>query len=288
LPPPNDFGWTGPQSGQKTFRQVLAEAIADLADTGYISPSRIQTWIVQLRNAAERELGSEAQIDDAIRRGLGTQFERYVERAKIIERVPEVSRFNLQTIKPHLRPELDRRIVAAADLIKLRRRDAVEETLARFSGWSTSIPPGGDATVDKREIKADIGKSVAQFRYERRRVEIDQGHKLIANISEIVALDSGAIAGEWHDHGEHDRSYNARKEHMARTGRIYLVRGSWAHERGFVMPIYGFTDEIDKPGQLTFCRCWYRWVNSPRRLPAEMLTDLGREWVARGAQRMAA
>ena len=282
MPPPNDFGWHGAPYGHKTFRQILAEAITDLADHGYVSPDRIHTWIVQLRNAAERELAPEAQIDEMIRRGLGATFDRYIERGKITELVPGVTPFTLQVVKPKLRAELDRRIVASADLIKLHRREAVEGTLQRFQGWSTSIPPGGDSTIDKREVRSEIGKPIAQLKFERRRVEIDQSHKLVANISEIAGLDAGAIAGVWHDHGEHDKSYNARKDHMERVGKTYVVRDCWAHRDGLITAPDGFTDEITKPGQEVFCRCRYTWITSPRRLPVEMLTQRGKDWVARG------
>src|ERR1700734_1879156 len=272
-------------AAQPTFREALAAAIAEISATGYVSPDRINFWVNQLRNAADRELGSSHQIDRDTAHKLGAIYERLADRGKIVERVPEVSRFIITQVKPQLRAELDRRILASADLIKLDRKRAVEATLDRFQGWSTSIPPGGDGTIDKREVRAAIGKSVAQFRYEKRRVEIDQSHKLMANISEIVATDAGAIAGIWHDHGEHDKAYDARKEHLARSGKIFLVRDSWAHQQGLVKSVHGFMDDITKPGVEVYCRCWYQWITSPRRLPDEYLTKKGQEFLAK---RMAA
>jgi hypothetical protein len=281
MPPPDGTSWGG-RRGPQSFQQVLADAIRDLSATGYVSSERVATWITALRNAAERELGSEAEVNEAIKRGLGAQFARFVDGQKLLQRVPDLARWNLQSIKPKLHAELDRRIHAATDLIKLRRQEAVSDTLRRLSGWATSIPPGGDDTVDQRETRTAIGKSMAQFRFEKRRCEIDQGFKLISNISEITANEAGAIAGVWHDHGEHDRSYNARKEHMERAEKIFLVRDSWAHQQGLVKPIHGYTDEITKPGQEVYCRCYYRWITSPRRLPDEMLTRKGQEWIERG------
>jgi hypothetical protein len=32
------------------------------------------------------------------------------------------------------------------------------------------------------------------------------------------------------------------------------------------------------------CRCYYVWITSPRRIPAELLTIRGKEWVERGRQ----
>lgn len=271
-----------------SFRKVLADAIADMAATGYVSRERIDQWIVRLRNVAERDLGPESQIDEATARQLGMIFERLAEKGGIERYVPGVSRYTLAMVKPQLRAELDRRILASADLIKLHRRDAIDRTLARLVGWSTSIPPGGDGTIDKREVRSTIGKSMAQFKFERRRVDVDQGHKLIANVSNLVATDAGAIAGIWHSHGEHDRSYNARKEHLARAGKLYLIRDSWAHRDGLVKPMHGYMDEIDMVGQLPFCRCFYQYVTSPRRLPDEMLTRAGQRWIEETKARMAA
>jgi hypothetical protein len=297
MPPPPPEGsqwpskWTlqyGNQTPrQPTFRQLLAEAVRELSDEGYTSAERIAEWMTRLRNAAERELGPDAAIDVESREALGAIFQRWVDRNKIAERVEGVTRFGIGIVKPQLRAELDRRILASADLIKLHRREAVERSLQRFRGWSTSIPPGGDGTIDKRETRTAIGKSVAQFQYESRRVQVDQSHKLVANVSEIVAVDGGAIAAVWHSHGEHDKSYNARKEHLARAGRVYLVRDSWAQKEGLVkLAGSQYTDEIDKPASAVFCRCYFTWITSPRRLPEELLTKRGHEWIARG--RMAA
>src|SRR6202012_3807541 len=108
-------------------------------------------------------------------------------------------------------------------LIKVRKSEAVGRTLQRLLGWATSIPPGGDEAINRREVKTEIGKSVSQFKFECRRVEIDQSAKLIANVSNIVAMDSGAIAATWHSHGERDKAYNARKDHLERAGKVYVI-----------------------------------------------------------------
>ena len=237
-----------------TFGRLLAEAIAALSSTGYVSPERVNEWVVKLRNAAEYEFGPMERIDDEVRLRLEAIFKNLTDAGKIADYVPGISRLTIGMVKPGLRAELDRRILAAADLIKLSRKQAIETTLQRFSGWSTSIPPGGSGVIDKRAVRAEIGKSVAQVKYEARRVNIDQGAKLISNIAEIVALDNGAIAGIWHDHGEHDKSYNYRPDHLARSGKLYLVRDSWAITQGLIKRGSApYTDEIDKPGERVYC-----------------------------------
>lgn len=262
-----------------SFRRLLEEAIRDLTDRGYVSQQQIEDWLRVLRSAAERELGPEGRIDDMTRAALGAIYDRLIERGRVVEYVPGVSRYTLAMIKPRLRAELDRRILASADLIKLHRREAVEKTLQRFSGWSTSIPPGGDGAINKREVRASVAKSVAQFKFEQRRVAIDQGHKLIANMSNLVAVDNGAIAAEWNSHWR-QAGYNYRKDHKERDGKFYAVRGSWAIDQGLINKGAGYLDEITQPAQEPFCRCFARYVMSPRRLPDSMLTAKGRAWIS--------
>lgn len=264
-----------------SFRQLLDEAIRDLTEHGYVSQQQVEDWLHVLRSAAERELGPEGNIDDTVRAALGTIYDRLVERGRVVERVPGVDRYTLARIKPTLRAELDRRILASADLIKLRRREAIEKTLQRFSGWSTSIPPGGAGVIDKRQVRQHITKGLAQYKFEQRRVAIDQGHKLIANVANLVAVDNGAIAAEWHSHWR-QAGYRFRPDHKERDGHVYAIRDNWAIKAGLMTKGAGYLDEITQPGQEPFCRCWVRYISSPRRLPESMLTKKGRQWIAAG------
>lgn len=270
-----------------SFRELLAEAVRELSETGYVSPARVDEWIARLRNAAERDLGPDISIDTEIREGLGRVFERFVGGRKIDEVVPGVSRYTKAMVAPRLYAELDRRILASADLIKLWKAEAVERTLRRFRGWSTSIPPGGDDTINKSETRQLLGEELRKYRYHKRLVDNDQGHKLVANVAAIVAEGAGAIAMRWNSHGPHDASYDARPDHVKRDGKVYLIRGSWADKENLVRPTNGYTDEITSPGQEVNCRCWATYITSPRKLSDEMLTKRGQEWVARGKEELA-
>jgi hypothetical protein len=277
-----------PNTYQATFQQTLVAAIADFSERGFVSAEQVNDWVLRLRSAAERELGPEHKIDDQLRAAFDAIYRRLVERGGVVQFVPEVGRFTLAMIAPELRAELDRRILASADLIKIRRKQRVEETLARFQGWATSIPKGGEGMVDKREVRAHVAKSLRQERFERSRVRIDQGHKLIANIADIVATNNGAIAAEWNSNWRQP-GYDYREEHKERDGQIYLIRGSWAHKAGLVKPgRAGYFDDIDKPGIAVFCRCFATYLLSPRQLPDAMLTKRGQEFVANGRDRNAA
>ena len=90
-------------------------------------------------------------------------------------------------------------------------------------------------------------------------------------------MGSGAIAAVWHDRGEHDHGYDARPEHLARSGKLFLVRDSWAMTDGLVRKGgLQYTDEIEQPAELPFCSCTYQYVTSPRSLPDTVLTAKGR------------
>ncbi len=123
-----------------------------------------------------------------------------------------------------------------------------------------------------------IAKPLRSLDFEGRRVAIDQGHKLAANVKRTVAEGEGAIAARWKSHGAHDASYDARPEHKAMDGDVMLIRGSWAQNAGLVKPgPEGYTDDHEQPAELPFCRCQYEYIFTLRKLPEELLTAKGKE-----------
>lgn len=260
-----------------SFRNVLTEAVRDLAEHGYDEPQRLKDWELRLRQAAEADLPSQRVLEKRIKQAMEAVYKRAVSPTAVKRKHPDVSRFTLGQIAPRLRPELTRRILAAADLIKLNREQAIEKTVQRFSGWASSIPAGGSKVVDKVEVKQDVEKSLKQLKYEERRVSIDQGHKLIASIDQVIAQETDAIAGMWRDHGSVDKTYNARHSHMERDGKVYAVRGNWAIEKGLMNKGAGYTDEMTQPGEEVYCRCFFVWVHNLRDLPPDMLTAKGKK-----------
>lgn len=258
-----------------TFAEILTAAINDMAENGYDSAERVAEWQRRLREAADAMLLSDAEIDRMLRESLRRVYEREVEGARLLRRHPGLSRFTLEQIKPKLRPELDRRIQAGLDLIKLNRKAAVESMQRRFAGWSTSIPKGGSDRVRRREDKIRIKKSLSQLPYEQRRLLTDQGHKLVSAINDIVSADGGAIAGLWHSHWR-EINYDYRPEHKVRDLKIYAVRGSWAMEKGLMAKgPDGYIDEFDRPAELPYCRCFFQYLYNLAQLPPEMITVKG-------------
>lgn len=267
----------------KEFMAVLTAAMSDAVNHGYDSQSRMDMWLARLRAAADKSLVSDHDLDEAIFRYLNSIYTRQVDQGAIIFRHPGVDRFTIQRIKPHLRDELSRRIASSAKLIRLHRKEAIEKTLQRFSGWMTSIPPGGTKAVDRRKEKTNIRRSIAQLKFEERRVAIDQGHKLISNISEIVATDEGALAAIWRSNWRQP-GYNYRADHKERDGRVYAVKGNWALKAGLMkIGPDGYLDDITRPAEEPFCRCYAIWVYSLDSLPDKMLTEKGRRELAKVA-----
>lgn len=265
---------------RRNFYDVLTLAINDITEHGFDSDGRVAHWVEELRKVAETTLAPAYKVEEMLRQGLGVVYKRLIERGEIARYHPGVSRFTLQRISPHLRAELDRRIMASASLIKMNRAEAIGKTLRRFAGWATSVPAGG-GKVDRRESKDDVRKALTSFPFEERRVLIDQGHKLTAAINEIVASDGGAIAAIWRSNWR-QAGYDYREDHKDRDKRVYLLRDSWAHKAGLVRSgKAGFYDDVTAVGQEPFCRCYLTYVYSLRELPDGMITKRGKQELKR-------
>ncbi|MHB8146321.1 MAG: hypothetical protein ACYDA5_10945 [Vulcanimicrobiaceae bacterium] len=284
---------------QPRFRTLLPQALREFAKRGYTSEADLQERVLRLQEWQQRlraMLEGELPTDEQIHKELAAVVEPFyqcdeADRSGVQPRVTFGARYTIDRVAPDLRTELDSRIVAIVDAgvdrIKVDKRAATEQTLQRFAAWAWSVPRGGAAKIKTREIAKiakKIAKPLAQFEYERRRVAIDQGHKLLAAIAHVAAEAEGAIAAIWHDRGEDDKSYDARPEHLARAGKIFLIRDSWAMQEGLVKKAgHQYTDEIEQPGFWPMCSCAYEYIVSPRNLPEPLLTAKGREWVRTGA-----
>jgi hypothetical protein len=262
----------------RRFRDVLAAAVEDLTRSGFDSNERVERWMRQLGEAARASLISVASLEQTLRDALAAKYRSMVDQAGVLQFNPGVDRFTLERIKPSLRGELDRRISASANLIRLDRDRAIARTLGRFQGWATSIPAGGGVSAESsKEVKKDISKGLASLPFVERRVLIDQGHKLVAAISDVVARDGGAIAARWRSHWR-QAGYDYREDHKDRDEGVFLVRDSWAQRAGLVRKgAPGYADEVTQPAQEPFCRCYWIWLYSLRELPADMLTAKGRQ-----------
>lgn len=266
------------------FLRVLTAAVSDLTEHGYDDIERLDSWLEKLRAVLERALASPTEMERKLREALRAIFQKQVEDERALDRHPGVESFTLENIKPMLREELDKRIRASADLIRLNREEAIEKTLRRFAGWASSVPAGGASKPDRRTTKSEIKRGIAGLPFIERRVIIDQGHKLVSNIHSVLAEEGGAIAGIWHSHWRQP-NYDYREDHKERDELVYLMRNSWAREEGLVKAgKAGFADDITQPGEEVFCRCFYEYVYNLRDLPEDMLTQKGKLLLAQVRQ----
>jgi hypothetical protein len=259
----------------KDFKAVMSEAIADIIDNGF-DWDRVEKWQEKIRRAAKASMMSEKALTDMLTDSLNDVYEKLIGKGHIVERHPGVSIFTVNKLKPELRRMLDQRIMASANLIKLNRQQSIDKTLQRFSGWASSIPPGGTSQAKKKEVKDNIRASLVKLPFEERRVLIDQGHKLSASISEVVAAGGNAIAMRWRSKWRQP-GYDYREDHKERDGLIFPLRDTWATKAGFVKPgNNGWYDQITKVAEEPFCQCFAVWIYALRDLPADMLTVKGK------------
>lgn len=270
-------------AGRENYHDVVSAAVKDLAENGFDNVERVAYWQERIRKAAEESLISTTTLEQNLRDDLYAIYKRLVDRGEIMNRHPGLPRFTIERLAPRLRDELDKRIMASANLIKLNRKEAIEKTVRRFSGWATSVPAGGSESVDKPEEKANLKKALNSLPFEERRVLIDQGHKLTASISNVIATSGGAIAATWNSRFR-QVGYDARPEHKHRdvNGQVFVIRGNWAMQNG-LMKLGGsiYTDQIEEPAELPFCRCYYTYLYAIKRLPEAMITQKGREEIER-------
>lgn len=257
----------------KSFYQQLTEAVNYYVDNGWDSQDSLIDWSRKLRVAASRQMPD----DDVAKKHLTSVYRRLVIDGGALRDQPAdgPKKVTLDKLKPEFRKELDKRIFASANLIKLNHEQAIDKTLQRFQGWVSSIPPDGISELDKQEQKAKIKASLNDPDFISRRVAIDQGHKLASNVKYLLSIQGGAIAFRWHSNWRRP-GYGFRPEHKDRDDLVYLVRDSWAVEQGLIKPVYGYYDEITAAGEEVFCSCQVFPIYAPQKLPVEFLTEKGK------------
>lgn len=265
---------------RKTFYELLTDAINHFSEAGYTSQSELEQWVKILRTAANAMLRPPKITENEIRKVLTSTYSRMIVKGSVLKSNPGISKFTIDKLKPSMRRELDRRVLASTNLIKLNRDEAISTTLRRFQGWATSIPVGGSNVVDRRKEKENIRKPLSKMDFLERRVIIDQTHKFAAALNDTVAEGSGAIAAEWHSRWRRI-GYDYREDHKERDEQIYAIRNNWAIEKGLMKAgAMGYTDDITKPGEEVFCSCTYTYIYNLDALPSGMLTEKGRMLLA--------
>jgi hypothetical protein len=261
----------------QSFYQVVSEAIREFEEFGFDSVERLQYWTERIRKAAVETLTPESVLNSELTRVLTGTYKRLIDDGQILKAHPGIARFTVDRLKPKLRTELDRRLMVSRNLIKLNRQQMIEKTTQRFAGWASSVPAGGSRAIETKDVKDNIRKALTSLPFEERRCVIDQSHKFVGALNEIIAVDGGAIAMRWNSQWRR-RGYGYRIEHKERDQKIYLLRSSWAKERGLVKPgTAGYYDDITKVGEEVCCSCFATWIYAVRDLPEDMLTNAGKK-----------
>jgi hypothetical protein len=265
---------------EDNFYETLTKAINFFLEHGYTTQADLKKWMKLLKISANSSLQTPKQVEKAIKANLKSVYSRFITQKSPTKYHEGVTRFTVDMLKPAMQRELNKRILASAELIKLNREEAINKTLRRFSGWATSIPQGGSTAIDKVAEKQAIRKSLAQLPFEERRVIIDQGHKLLASINDVIATKQGAIAVEWNSQWR-QANYDYREDHKERDEKVYLLRDTWATEKGLVKPNEdGYYDQITAVAEEPYCRCFARYIYNLKSLPNDMLTAKGRDLIA--------
>ncbi len=274
------------ESPRERFYRVVAEAIADFQAHGFDAQERLDRWMREIGAAAKAAQVPQHEVMARLTGHLERTFRATLSTPRLARVHPGVGRWTLEKVKPELRGELRRRILASANLITLDREASIQRTLSRFAGWASAVPVHGADAPNRVEKATELRRGIAGLPFIERRVVIDQGHKLAAALDDIIAHDAGAIAALWR-HVKPQPGYDPRLEHVARDGRVYLLRDSWARHEGLVKPgRWGYYDQIeDQAGQAVFCRCWVQYIYTLDRLPADLLSAKGRAALKR-ADRM--
>lgn len=272
----------------QSFYQVVSEAIRHFEQNGFTSAEELAIWTERIRKAAIDSLTPESVLNDTLTRTLGGIYKRLVDDGQLLKANPGIPKYTIERLKPKLRTELDRRMMVSRSLIKLNREETVEKTIRRFAGWASSVPAGGSRVVDVKDTKDNIRKALTSMSFVERRCVIDQSHKFVSSLNEIVAVDGGAIAVRWNSMWKRP-GYQFRIEHKERDQLVYLLRNSWAKEKGLVKPgPAGYYDDVTKFGEEVSCSCFGTYIYNLRDLDESMLTQRGKDELAAVRAKIAA
>lgn len=255
-----------------TLWQVITDAVDFYLKKGFTNQEDLLNWSRKISVAARRQLPPEQPV----KKHLESIYKRLVIGKSVANYVPKdgPSKFTIDKLKPEFRRELERRIFVSANLIKLNREEAIEKTIQRFQGWVSAIPAGGARPTERNARKKQITHALPKMDYITRRVAIDQGHKLAANIKYVFAMQGNPIAFKWHSNWRRP-GYDYREDHKERDELYYLVRDCWAVKEGLIKPLNGYYDSITAAGEEINCSCQVFPVYAWQKLPDAYLTAKG-------------
>ena len=263
------------------FLALLMLAINHYQEQGYTSETDLKRWVKILKESAEKSVKSPIKLEKGTKSALNGTYKRLITQKNALKRHKGINKSTLDKFAPIFKKELDRRILVSQNIIDLHRETAINDTIRKFQGWATSIPPGGSSAVDKIEERSRIKKALIALPYLVDNVIHDQEHKLSTVIHELIAEKGGAIAMVWHSLWRLP-GYKYRPDHKEKDQQIYLLKDSWARQKGLVAGTY-YEDDV-AVGVLPNCKCFAEYIYDVSELPTTLLTSKGQEWIAQKAK----
>lgn len=145
------------------------------------------------------------------------------------------------------------------------RSAEINEALDSFSEWAAELPQGGSKSKEYRDSARSFrGNAKATCRWQNRFFTSHVGDIYIY-AEHIFARHNGAIAATWHWEGD------LCHKHKEKNGECFLLRGSWAINKGFLATSSArYDDEVELPG--IGCRCRYTYIHALRSMPPNLLS----------------
>ena len=252
---------------KRELRELLARFQEQF--TGQVDIDMVRAWLPQLRMALHGVFPSDAKISDEVGKLLTAKFKRGLKGINRRHKLP-VGRLGPEFIEAKYRPLLADRIRASAELIKLNRDQEIERQLRRFVGWSTGSLPSQDKRA-KDNLYGGVVKRLQDESFERRRVCIDQGAKLLAAVDDVIAIQHGAIAKKWRHVIPH-AGYQSREEHLELDGQVFAVKDNPMLRAGRMKKAgRPYAEDVSpQPAQEPYCQCWWSAIYDLEDLPGDM------------------
>ena len=109
-------GITRAESPRERFYRIVAEAITDFEIHGFDSQQRLDHWMREIAGAAKAAQVPEREVIERLSGQLDRAYRSTLSRPRLARVHPGVGKWTIEKIKPELRGELRRRILASASL----------------------------------------------------------------------------------------------------------------------------------------------------------------------------
>jgi hypothetical protein len=255
-------------------KDTLKAAMLDIALHGFDPTNRAKDWQYWLLYALLKSTPKPKAKDK-----ITNTFVKETQYSKLKKNHKYLKEAELNRISYKFHDELANRIKIAEDIVDLHIKSTHDDIIRRFIGWASSIPSKGtDGNIlDKRKVEASILKPESDLKRKETLVIEDQKRKMITNINDTVAKDTGAIGATWHSNFR-QAGYNFRPEHKERdiSGKVFIIADNWAEKEGLLAKYKKETE----PGEEPNCKCHYKkYIYKLNEFPPEMLTKKGLELI---------